>query len=229
MDTTARRCNPWFAAVLSLLVCVAMTGPLVSGVFSQETQADAAIKVPAAKSNQAASVTPGAIAALVGQMEQLSDWLALGKTDAAVRSASDAVLARLDSLIELQRQAEKNAKAQNDPNKKDGQKKDASASQGDQNKSDKNQDDAGTSNDRSRTAGQNASAQVASGQAPGGEGLFYGKGKGTVQAHSFVSSGDWGSLPPEKRQQAMQTINEKFPPQYRILIEQYFRKIAEEP
>ena len=216
MNTAVSFRNCCLAAIYSLLACVTIV--CVSGVcvFSQETQTS--------QTKQSASVTPAAIAVLVGQMEQLGDSLALGKTDATVRNASEAVLARLDSLIELQRQAEKNAKAQNDPNKKDSDKQGKPGSQ-----DDKTQDEQNKSEDGNNTAAQNVSAQSASGQAPSGEGFFYGKGKGTVQAKSFTSSGDWGALPPEKRQQAMQTINEKFPPQYRILIEQYFRKIAEEP
>ena len=38
----------------------------------------------------------------------------------------------------------------------------------------------------------------------------------------------WGELPPRQRQQMLQLPVEEFLPKYELLIEEYFRRLAEE-
>jgi hypothetical protein len=53
-------------------------------------------------------------------------------------------------------------------------------------------------------------------------------GPGTVNPRNAQGAG-WGSLPPHERQQALQQLGKDFPAHYRAAIEQYFRRIANEP
>lgn len=197
------------------------------GPLPAMTGSDPVGNKPDSSSAKTSSVTPAAIAALVGQMEQLGDSLAMGRTDTSTQNASDSILARLDTLIEIQRQAEQNARKQSKSPRDDKDRQGKPDSQNDKNKAEDKSDE--NASDPNSAASQKVASQATAGQAPGGEGLFYGKGKGVVESKSLGPGGDWGGLPPEKREQAMRTIEEKFPPGYRLLIEQYFRKIAEEP
>jgi tetratricopeptide (TPR) repeat protein len=56
-----------------------------------------------------------------------------------------------------------------------------------------------------------------------------GKGRGEVQSRSLGKFGSWGDLPPKEREEALQVFGREFPPHYRQAIEQYFRRLAEEP
>lgn len=53
-------------------------------------------------------------------------------------------------------------------------------------------------------------------------------GKGDVTKRDIGSGSGWGSLPPKEREEALQQIGKDFPPHYRDVIEQYFRKLASE-
>jgi hypothetical protein len=53
-------------------------------------------------------------------------------------------------------------------------------------------------------------------------------GPGTVNPRNAQGAG-WGSLPPKERQEALQQLGKDFPAHYRAAIEQYFRRIANEP
>jgi hypothetical protein len=53
-------------------------------------------------------------------------------------------------------------------------------------------------------------------------------GPGTVNPKNAQGSG-WGELPPHKRQEALQQLGKDFPAHYRAAIEQYFRRIANDP
>jgi hypothetical protein len=53
-------------------------------------------------------------------------------------------------------------------------------------------------------------------------------GPGTVNPKNAQGAG-WGELPPHKRQEALQQLGKDFPAHYRAAIEQYFRRIANEP
>jgi hypothetical protein len=54
------------------------------------------------------------------------------------------------------------------------------------------------------------------------------KGQGEVTKKPLGSESGWGNLPPKDRQEALQQIGKDFPAHYRDMIEQYFRKLANE-
>lgn len=54
-----------------------------------------------------------------------------------------------------------------------------------------------------------------------------GRGAGEADNKDANSAaGLWGKLPPKKREEALQQIGKDFPPHYREIIEQYFRRMA---
>jgi hypothetical protein len=55
-----------------------------------------------------------------------------------------------------------------------------------------------------------------------------GKGPGRVTKRNIGNRSGWGDLPPKEREEAMQQIGRDFPPHYRDVIEQYFRRLATE-
>ena len=58
--------------------------------------------------------------------------------------------------------------------------------------------------------------------------IIGGKGRGEVAKRNIGSKSGWGDLPPKQREEAMQQIGREFPSHYRDVIEQYFRKLANE-
>ncbi|HEY5312750.1 MAG TPA: hypothetical protein VIK18_09520, partial [Pirellulales bacterium] len=54
------------------------------------------------------------------------------------------------------------------------------------------------------------------------------KGPGDVAHRDIGHKSGWGNLPPKQREQALQEIGKDFPPHYRDVIEQYFRRLASE-
>jgi hypothetical protein len=58
--------------------------------------------------------------------------------------------------------------------------------------------------------------------------LMQGKGRGEVTKRDIGLESGWGDLPPKQREEAMQQIGREFPSHYRDVIEQYFRKLANE-
>jgi hypothetical protein len=52
------------------------------------------------------------------------------------------------------------------------------------------------------------------------------KAPGDVAKKPIGNSDGWGELPPHERQEALQQIGKEFPAHYRDMIEQYFRKLA---
>jgi hypothetical protein len=55
-----------------------------------------------------------------------------------------------------------------------------------------------------------------------------GKGDGKAAPKNYGEGGEWGDLPPAKRAEAMAEMAKGLPPHYREVIEEYFRKLAEE-
>ncbi|MCS7236709.1 MAG: hypothetical protein NZ899_00380 [Thermoguttaceae bacterium] len=83
---------------------------------------------------------------------------------------------------------------------------------------------------RRRKKMQGVAAGSIRSQAPAQESLpLGGKGAGDVAPRTLGGKSDWGTLPPKDREEALQVIGRTFPPQYRQVIEQYFRRLAEEP
>lgn len=58
--------------------------------------------------------------------------------------------------------------------------------------------------------------------------ILGGSGAGDVGRKSTGQGATWGDLPPKQREEALQSITQRFPAHYRDVIEQYFRKLAEE-
>lgn len=56
--------------------------------------------------------------------------------------------------------------------------------------------------------------------------LLGGRGRGDVVKRDIGSQDGWGNLPPKQREEALQQIGRDFPPHYRDVIEQYFRRLA---
>lgn len=54
------------------------------------------------------------------------------------------------------------------------------------------------------------------------------KGPGQVAKKPIGDGSGWGQLPPKERQEALQQIGKDYPAHYRDMIEQYFRKLANE-
>jgi hypothetical protein len=54
------------------------------------------------------------------------------------------------------------------------------------------------------------------------------KGAGQVDRKPLGTKAGWGELPPKQRHEALQQIGKDYPAHYRDLIEQYFRKLANE-
>jgi hypothetical protein len=55
-----------------------------------------------------------------------------------------------------------------------------------------------------------------------------GKGPGDVTKRNIGSESDWGNLPPQQREEALQQIGRDFPAHYRDVIEQYYKRLASE-
>lgn len=53
-------------------------------------------------------------------------------------------------------------------------------------------------------------------------------GPGNVDAKEISQKSGWGDLPPKERQQTLQQLGKEFPSHYRDVIEEYFRKLAQE-
>lgn len=58
--------------------------------------------------------------------------------------------------------------------------------------------------------------------------IMGGSGPGNVTRRNIGSGADWGDLPPQQREEALQQIGQDFPSHYRDVIEQYFRRLAAE-
>ena len=56
-----------------------------------------------------------------------------------------------------------------------------------------------------------------------------GKGDGRVVDKGLKNGGDWGNLPPQERDAVLTEMAKDLPPHYREVIEEYFRKLANEP
>ncbi len=54
------------------------------------------------------------------------------------------------------------------------------------------------------------------------------QGTGEAQSKPKSDGGSWGGLPAQKRAAAMAEIAKDLPPHYRSVIEEYFRKLAQD-
>ena len=53
-----------------------------------------------------------------------------------------------------------------------------------------------------------------------------GSGAGNVDPKQLGTNIDWGNLPPQEREAALQELSKDLPSHYRDVIEEYFRKLA---
>jgi hypothetical protein len=58
--------------------------------------------------------------------------------------------------------------------------------------------------------------------------IMGGKGPGDVEKKNIGAGSGWGDLPPKEREAALQDVGRDLPSHYRDVIEQYFRRLAEE-
>lgn len=58
--------------------------------------------------------------------------------------------------------------------------------------------------------------------------ILGGTGPGNVTKKDIGDKTSWGDLPPKQRREAMQQISKDYPPHYREIIEQYFKRLAAE-
>jgi hypothetical protein len=58
--------------------------------------------------------------------------------------------------------------------------------------------------------------------------IVEGKGPGEVTKRNVGNKSGWGNLPPKEREEALQQIGREFPSHYRDVVEQYFRRLANE-
>lgn len=78
---------------------------------------------------------------------------------------------------------------------------------------------------------QAAGAQGRGSNTPGGKPaedsrIMGGRGAGETTPRDIGSRGGWGDLPARDRHEALQQIGRDFPPHYRDIVEQYFRRLA---
>jgi len=75
---------------------------------------------------------------------------------------------------------------------------------------------------------QSAAGQSQSSRPAQDSRIMGGRGPGEVTKKPLGEGGDWGSLPPKQREEALQQIGRDFPSHYRDVIEEYFRRKAAE-
>jgi hypothetical protein len=76
---------------------------------------------------------------------------------------------------------------------------------------------------QSGSAGGNQSGKPADDSTPMG-----GRGPGDVDQKKIGNQAGWGNLPPKEREEALQQISKDLPAHFREVIEEYFRKLANE-
>lgn len=134
------------------------------------------------------------------RMENIERHLGLGRADQKVRDIEDGVIASLDKMIKELEEQQQNAAGAAQPSGGQGQGRQSGPAQG-----------------------------IRPGGAPAEQSTpARGRGPGEVDPKDLGSEDGWGNLPPKAREEALQQIGQDFPAHYRDVIEQYFRKLADE-
>ncbi len=138
------------------------------------------------------------------RMENIERHLGLGRADQKVRDIEDGVIASLDKMIKELEDQQNNSPGDGD----------------------------GTPSGEGNGPGGKKPGK-ANGIKPGGAPADQstpagGRGAGEVDPKKLGDEDGWGNLPPKAREEAMQQIGQDFPAHYRDVIEQYFRKLADE-
>lgn len=136
-------------------------------------------------------------------MNDVERRLALGRTGKQVRDQEQAIVEKLDKLIEqLEQQLQKQQKQ---------------SQQQQQNQQQRQQQ-------QQQQQSQQQPQQAADESMPGG-----GDGQGAVDDKDIGDKSGWGNLPPAARQEALQSITKDLPSHYREVIEAYFKRLSKTP
>jgi hypothetical protein len=158
------------------------------------------------------------LAAIQQNMVMASSVLMKGQVGKKTMEVQDQILRDLDSLIEQMRQ-----QAQEESQ----QQKSTQSSTQSSTKTQKQQSNAKlpTSVPEQQPSEQK---QVRNGNQPGQAQLESGKTEVNLAENAKLSEGVWGHLPERVRRQMMATGSIKFLPKYQQLIEEYYRRIAQQ-
>lgn len=132
-------------------------------------------------------------------MNDVERRLSLGRTGKQVRDQEQAIIDKLDKMIEQmeqQQQQQQQQRKQQQQQRNQGQKKEQQ---------------------RDNSQQQKASEQ----SNPGG-----GDGEGEVDNKDIGDKSGWGNLPPAARQEALQSMTKDLPSHYREVIEAYFKRLS---
>ena len=134
-------------------------------------------------------------------MNDVERRLTLGRTGKQVRDQEQAIIEKLDKMIE---QMENQAQQQQQQQQKQRQQQ--------------------QKQQRQQQQQQQQQQQAAQESEPGG-----GDGQGAVDDKDIGDKSGWGNLPPAARQEALQSITKDLPSHYREVIEAYFKRLSKTP
>ena len=130
-------------------------------------------------------------------MNDVERRLSLGRTGKQVRDQEQAIIEKLDKMIEKMEQQQQQQQQQRKQQQQQRQQQ--------------------QQNQRKDSQQQNASDQ----STPGGS-----SGEGEVDNKDIGDKSGWGNLPPAARQEALQSMTKDLPSHYREVIEAYFKKLS---
>ena len=133
-------------------------------------------------------------------MNDVERRLTLGRTGKQVRAQEQAIVEKLDKLIDQMEQQRKEQQQRQQKQKQQQQQQ--------------------QQNDPKQQKAQ----QAADESMPGG-----GDGQGDVDDKDIGDKSGWGNLPPAARQEALQSITKDLPSHYREVIEAYFKRLSKTP
>jgi len=129
-------------------------------------------------------------------MNDVERRLSLGRTGKQVRDQEQAIIEKLDKMIEKMEQQQQQQQQQRKQQQQQRQQQ--------------------------QQQSKDSSQQKASDQsAPGG-----GSGEGEVDNKDIGDKSGWGNLPPAARQEALQSMTKDLPSHYREVIEAYFKRLS---
>lgn len=133
-------------------------------------------------------------------MNDVERRLTLGRTGKQVRDQEQAIIDKLDKMID---EMEKQAQQQQQQRQQQQQQQQRQRQQQNQ---------------------QQQRQKAAQDSQPGG-----GDGQGEVDDKDIGDQSGWGNLPPAARQEALQNITKDLPSHYREVIEAYFKRLSKSP
>jgi hypothetical protein len=133
-------------------------------------------------------------------MNDVERRLALGRTGRMVRDQEQAIIQKLDKMIEQMEDQQRQQQQQQQQRQQQRQKQ------------------------QGRQRQQQQQEQPADQSQPSG-----GNGPGDVDEKDIGDKSGWGNLPPAARQEALQSITKDLPSHYREVIEAYFKRLSKTP